>query len=473
LGVDRDMRMEQTLVEPSTHLYGTNGGPVQAFYFSPKEGRKPTVARGEGIYLWDMDGKRYLDASSGPVICNIGHGNRTVIEAMYEQARKVSFAPRVFFENAPNVELSDLVTGLAGVGLERAFTVSGGSEATEAAIKLARQYAVVTGQSRRRKVLARNPSYHGSTLGACAVSGDPESDAMFGDLFRVMPKIPAPSTYRVPEGHTTESYTMHCASALEQQIIEEGPETVLAFIMEPVGGLATGALISHSSYYSAIRQICDRYDVLLIYDEVMCGAGRTGKFLAADHWPSDRPDIVILAKGIAAGYSPLGMVLASREMVEVVASSGGFQHGHTYASNPVSCAAGAAVIKEMLRQDLISNAAVMGRLLQQKLFELMARSNIVGDVRGKGLLNAIEIVADKETKRSFPSEHRAIQRIQRIGIDNGILLYSRRTANGAHGEWLMVTPPLTITADEIDELVSVLEKTLKGFEVAGRNPYNP
>ncbi len=441
-----------------------HGGPVQLFYQKKGAKRRPTVARAEGIYMWDTDGRRYIDASSGPVVSNIGHGNKRVLEAMIEQAKKVAFASRAVFENEPNVALADLLTGLAGPGLERAFFVSGGSEATEAAIKLARQYAVTQGESQRWKVIARDPGYHGASLGAVAVSGDPQSEATFGSLIKVMPKAPAPFTYRLPANHDADSYARHCAAALDDIIRREGPETVLAFIMEPVGGLATGALVAPDHYYGAVREICDRHGVLLIFDEVMSGAGRTGSFLAADHWPAGRPDLVTLAKGIAAGYTPMGAVLASDRMVSAVAQAGGFLHGHTYAANPLSCAIGHAVVSEMIEQNLMANATKMGALLRDRLEALKAKSAILGDVRGKGLLMAIEIVGDKETKSILPAERQAVYRIIELGIERGLLLYSRRTADGKYGEWLMVSPPLIVTAAEIEEIVALIGETLAAYE---------
>jgi adenosylmethionine-8-amino-7-oxononanoate aminotransferase len=422
------------------------------------------VARAEGIYLWDADGRRYVDASSGPVVSNIGHGNPRVLEAMIAQAKKVAFASRAVFENEPNILLADLVTGLAGKGFERAFFVSGGSEATEAAIKLARQYAVTRGETRRWKVIGREPGYHGSSLGAAAVTGDPQSAAVFGALMKTMPKVPAPWTYRLPPNHDAESNARASAQALDETIRREGPESVLAFIMEPVGGLATGALVAPDAYYTAVREICSRHGVLLIYDEVMSGAGRTGRFLAADHWPAGRPDMVTLAKGIAAGYTPLGAVLAPAAMVETVAEAGGFLHGHTYASNPLSCAIGLAVVQEMLDRNLMANAKAMGALLRQRLVALQRQSRILGDVRGKGLLMAIEIVQDKETKAILPARSQAVYRIIELGLERGLALYSRRTADGKYGEWLMVSPPLIVTAAEIEEIVGLIGETLAAYE---------
>jgi len=440
------------------------GGPVQIFYQGKDAIRRPTVARAEGIYMWDTDGRRYIDASSGPVVSNIGHGNSRVLAAMIEQAQKVAFASRTVFENEPNAKLADLITGLAGPGLERAYFVSGGSEATETAIKMARQYAVAKGEARRWKVIGRDPSYHGATLGAASVTGDPQAEKTFAPLMPVMPKVPAPFTYRLPPNHDADSYARACAGALEDTIRHEGAETVLAFIMEPVGGLATGALVAPDHYYRSVREICDRHGVLLIYDEVMSGAGRTGTFLAAEHWPDGRPDLVTLAKGIAAGYTPMGAVLAPAEMVETIAESGGFLHGHTYASNPLSCAIGHAVVSEMLALELMANAERMGAMLRARLEALKATCSILGDVRGKGLLLAIEIVANRETKAILPSKMKAVYRIIELGIERGLLLYSRRTADGKYGEWLMITPPLIVTAAQVEEIAALIAETLQAYE---------
>ncbi|HWK97275.1 MAG TPA: aspartate aminotransferase family protein [Pseudolabrys sp.] len=443
--------------------YPAHGGPVQLFYMKRGTWRRPTISHGEGIYMWDTEGRRYIDASSGPVATNIGHGNKRVIAAMMAQANKITFANRNVFENEPNIALANTITALAGKGFERAFFVSGGSEANEAAIKLARHYAVVSGQASRWKVIARDPSFHGTSVGAMAVTGDPVAEKVYGAIAKMMPKVPAPFRYRLPPNHDETSYARSCAQALEDQILKEGQETVLAFIMEPVGGLATGALVAVDEYYTAIRKICDRHGVLLVYDEVMSGAGRTGTFLAADHWPDGRPDIVTLAKGVAAGYTPMGAVLASAEMVESLANAGGFMHGHTYAANPLSCAIGDAVLQEMIDKDMMANAARMGKHLRRRLEELKSRSPIVGDVRGKGLLMAIEIVADKETKAILPAEHQAVYRLMQLGMERGLLLYSRRTANGLHGEWLMMSPPLIVTEEQVDEIVALLGETLDVF----------
>lgn len=444
--------------------YGAHGGPVQLFFMKSSTPRRPMVERGEGIYLWDSLGRRYIDASSGPIAANIGHGNARVIEASDRQIRKVAYASRVFFENEANIALADIVTDLAGPGLERAFFVSGGSEANESAMKMARQFAITQGQESRWKVLSRSPSYHGSTLGTIAISGDPISEANFGPMTRLMPKVPAPFTYRLSDGHTAQSYAEQCAAALEETIVREGPETVLAFILEPVGGLATGALVAPDRYYARVREICSRHGVLLIFDEVMSGSGRTGAFLAAHHWPDTRPDMVTLAKGLGAGYAPLGAVLAPRSMVEALAQAGGFMHGFTYGSNPLSCAIGHAVVSETVDRQLIPNAAAMGARLRERLLELQKDSRVMGDIRGKGLLMAIEIVSDRQTKATFPVQTLAIERIVALGMERGLLLYSRRTANGRYGEWLMVAPPLIVDAQQIDTIAGLIGETLQAFE---------
>ena len=459
MGVRGSALVEEESIAPRAH-----GGPIQLFYGPEPLTPRPIISHAFGIHMWDTHGRRYIDGSSGPVVTNIGYGNKRVLEAMVRQAEKVCYASRAVFENQPNIDLADLVTGLAGPGHERAFITSGGSEATEAAIKLARQYAVTRGEARRWKVLGRNPGYHGATLGAAAVTGDPDSDALFGPGMLVMPKVPAPFAYRLPANHDADSHARHCAAALEETILAEDPETVLAFIMEPVGGLATGALVAPDHYYRAVREICDRHGVLLIYDEVMSGAGRTGTFLAADHWPDARPDMVTLAKGIAAGYTPLGMVLVPAGMVDAVVASGGFMHGHTYSANPLSCAVGLAVVQEMLDHDLIANARDMGVLLRQRLQALESTSRVIGDVRGVGLLNAVEIVADRETKAMFPPQTRAVERIIALAQERGILLYTRRTAGGKYGEWLMLTPPLIVTPEEIEEIVALLAEAIAAFE---------
>ena len=386
------------------------------------------------------------------------------MEAIKNQSGKVCFASHAFFENRPNRELAKSLVNLTGNKYDQAFFVSGGSEAIEASFKLSRQYALACGETKKHKIIARAPSYHGSTMGAFSASDDSEMKDNFQSLTKVSIKVPAPLSYRVPDNFDTSSYARFCLDELERTIIDEDPEEVLAFIMEPVGGLSTGALVAPDFYYKQVREICDRYGVLLIYDEVMSGAGRTGKFLAADHWEGSDPDLVILAKGLCAGYSPLGALLAPNKIVEPVVSSGGFLHGHTYASNPLSCAIANAVLNEVVENNLIENARIVGDYLKKGLERLASHLSIIGDVRGKGLLLAVEIVQDVSTKSMFIMDQRAIYRISELGIKNGILLYTRKTAKGENGEWLMIAPPLISTTDQCDDFLSRLNETLKDFQ---------
>ena len=438
------------------------GGPIQTFYIGNK--KMPVVERGEGVYLYDEEGNKYFDASSGPITCNIGHANPKVLEAIKNQSEKVCFASHAFFENKPNRDLAKNLVNLTGEKYDQAFFVSGGSEAIEASFKLARQYALVCGQTKKHKIIARAPSYHGSTMGAFSASDDIEMKENFQSLTKISIKVPAPLSYRVPDNFDVLSYARFCLDELERTIIAEEPEEVLAFILEPVGGLSTGALVAPDFYYKSVREICDKYGVLLIYDEVMSGAGRTGRFLAADHWEGSDPDLVILAKGLCAGYSPLGALLAPNSIVEPVVSSGGFLHGHTYASNPLSCAIANAVLNEVVENNLVENARVVGDYLKEGLENLASQLSIIGDVRGRGLLLAVEVVQDKTTKSIFNADQRAIYRISELGIKNGILLYTRKTSRGENGEWLMIAPPLISTTAHCDEFLSKLFETLKEFE---------
>ena len=429
---------------------------------------RPMVERGEGIYLWDTDGKRYIDASSGPQTTNLGHGNKRVLAAMQAQAEKVSYAFRSHFLNQPAEMLARDIAAAAPEPLDMAFFCSGGSEAVEACVKLARQYALSQGETSRYKVISRIPSYHGTTLGALALTGDPAGFSMFAPMMVNQPKIPAPFCRYRPAGQSEEEAALGFAQALETEIVNQGPETVLAFIMEPVGGAATGALTAPDIYYRRVRQICDKYGVLLIFDEVMSGAGRCGKFLAAEHWPGALPDIVALAKGLAAGYAPLGACLAPRAMVEAVQQSGGFMHGHTYSANPIACAVGRAVLAEYTQYGLIENAAKMGAILKSRLESLLDDYEFIGEVRGKGLLLAFDIVAERETGKPLPPDFNGYLKLAQQAYDRGLIIYSRRVMGGARGDHFLVTPALTVSEAEIDEIMDLLVQSLEAFAVQVR-----
>jgi adenosylmethionine-8-amino-7-oxononanoate aminotransferase len=431
--------------------------PSHLFYQSRL--RRPTVDRAEGIYLWDVHGRRMIDGSSGAMVVNIGHSNRNVLDAMKRQMDRVTFAYRLHFENEPAEELAREVAARMPGGLDKVFFVSGGSEAVESCLKLARQWAVATGQARRWKVISRFPAYHGSTLGALAVTGYAALTDPFTPMMRVMPKIAAPTAYLDRDNLSMEERGLKYADLLEEKIHEEGPDSVLAFIMEPVGGASTGALVAPDSYYPRIREICDRHGILLIHDEVMGGAGRTGEFLAGDHWAC-KPDIVALSKGFGAGYAPLGAMVAPTRLVKPVLDAGGFQHGFTYAGNPLACAAGLAVLGEIDRLGLVDNAAAMGQRLKAGLRALAERFTFIGDVRGKGLLLAAEFVSDRETMAPLPKGLNAYNRVVDLAYERGLIIYSRRTRGGIEGDHFLVCPPMIVNADEVDEILAILADTL-------------
>jgi len=430
------------------------------FYMS--NNTRPRLDRASGIYMWDVTGKRYLDGSSGAMVCNIGHSNPNVLAAMQAQMQKSTFGYRLHFETDPSENLARKAADLAPPGLDRVFFVSGGSEAVESAIKVARQYAVAIGQAQRWKVISRFPSYHGATLGALALSGYTPMSAPFDPMMRTMPKIPAPRAYLDGLDLDDEATGHHYADMLEARIIQEGPQTVLAFIVEPVGGASTGALVPPRGYMERIRAICDRYEVLLIHDEVMTGGGRTGTFLGGQHWNAP-PDIIAMSKGFGGGYVPLGAMIAHERIVSAVMDAGGFIHGHTYAGNPLACAAGLAVIDEIERLGLIANAAVMGDDLKARMTTLMERFPFVGDVRGKGLLLAFELVQDRETMQPFPADINAHQRLVDIAYDAGLIIYSRRSRGGYSGDHFLVCPPMIIDSDGLDEIMAGLEHSLSVF----------
>lgn len=420
---------------------------------------RPELSRAEGVYMWDTTGKRYIDGSSGAMVSNIGHSNPSVLAAMRVQMDRATFGYRLHFQTEVSEMLAAKIAGFCPVNLNRVFFVSGGSEAVESALKMARQYALTQNQAQRTKVISRYPSYHGSTLGALAVTGYTPMTAPFSPIMLPMPKIPAPRAYLDDLDADDPATGVHYANMLETKILEEGAETILAFIVEPVGGASTGALVPPTGYLRRIRQICEQYGVLLIHDEVMTGGGRTGRFFAAQHWDV-APDIIALSKGFGAGYMPLGAMIARDDMVEAVLDSGGFIHGYTYAGNPLACATGLAVINEIEQNDLMANCDRMGDALNQRLGLLMQRYPIIGDVRGKGLLRAFELMANRETKEPLPVDFNAHSRLVDIAYENGLIIYSRRTRGGNSGDHFLVCPPMNVTELQLDEIAHILERSM-------------
>ncbi len=430
------------------------------FYLS--NNARPVLDRAEGIYMWDVTGKRFIDGSSGAMVSNIGHSNPEVLAAMRAQMEKSTFGYRLHFETEPAEALATKVASLTPDGMEKVFFVSGGSEAVESAVKLARQWAGVTGQGERWKVISRYPSYHGSTLGALALTGYDPLTAPFLPLMVPMPKIPAPRAYLDGLDLNDPATGLHYANMLEAKILEEGPGSVLAFIVEPVGGASTGALVPPAGYMQRIRQICTQYGVLLIHDEVMSGGGRVGRFLGGDLW-GVAPDIIAISKGFGAGYAPLGAMIAHDRIVGPVQAAGGFMHGHTYAGNPLACAAGLAVLTQIEAKGMMHNATEVGALLRLRLKNLMQRYDFIGDVRGEGFLLAFEMVADRRSMAPLPKALNAYDVLVELAYEEGLIIYSRRSRGGTQGDHFLVCPPMITTAAQVDEIMVMLTRALDRF----------
>jgi adenosylmethionine-8-amino-7-oxononanoate aminotransferase len=441
-----------------------NGGTQEVFYSTGGICPRPTMVKGQGIYLWDDKGNQYIDASSGPVTCNLGHANHRVLDAINKQSHQLSFSFPSTARNEPNEKLAAQLTTLAGTGFERAMFVSGGSEAVDMAIKFCRQYRFATGDLKRNKLISCQPSYHGMTLGALAVLGDPIYEEIYGEMISIGEKIPAYLYYRNGQGKTEDEYANECAVKLEEKILAMGKDTVLAFIVEPVGGSASGAIAPPESYFNEIRRICDQYGVFLIYDEVMSGIGRTGTFLTSHLWPNAKPDISVVAKGLGAGYLPLGAMLTSASLVEELSQLTGFNYAYTYNASPLACAVGSAVLDEITENNLLGNCVRLGKYLKSELKEMQQDSLIIGDIRGRGLLLGIELVACKKTRKSLPLEINAVEKIRLLGQDNGLMIYGRRSNNGKYGDNILIAPPLNITEKEIRLLIQRLKIVLKKFE---------
>ena len=419
----------------------------------------PTAVAGDGCYLIDADGKRYFDGSGGAAVSCLGHSDADVIRAVQDQVGKLAFAHTSFLTSDPAEELADLLIANAPGDLDRVYFVSGGSEATESAIKLARQYYLEKGETERRHVIARRQSYHGNTLGALAAGGNEWRRAQFAPLLIDISHIaPCYEYAERPEGETPYDYGQRVANELEAEILRLGPETVMAFMAEPVVGATSGAVPPVEGYFKRVREICDQYGVLLILDEVMCGMGRTGHLFACDA-DDVAPDILCIAKGLGAGYQPIGAMLCSKQIYQAIeAGSGFFQHGHTYIGHPVATAAALAVVKSMLDRGLVQRSAEMGEKLQAALVERFGQHPNVGDIRGRGLFRGIELVADRNTKTPFDPSTGLAKKIKKAAFEAGLICYPMSgTRDGVNGDHILLAPPFIITDDQITEVVDKLE----------------
>jgi len=418
--------------------------------------RSPLVmAKADGVHYWDVHGKRYLDALSGIYVVSVGHNNRRVLDAIREQFETLTFSPSMHGTNPVAVQLATLLAELAPGDLDAVKFQCGGAEVTEAAIKLARQYHKLTGNPGKYKVISRYLSWHGSTLGALSASGLKSRKTVNEPLAPGFLHVFPPTCYRCPFGKSYPDCGVTCATLVESVIEMEDPATVAAVMVEPIGH--TGGIIDPPpEYLPILRDLCDRHNVLLIFDEIITGAGRTGHLFAAETF-GVTPDVLCTAKGLSGGYAPLSAMICRRGIADAfwgpVAENPGFVEGHTFEGNPISCAAGIAVLREILERDLCGNARAQGERLRRGFEALAKKYGVIGDVRGKGLFQGVEFVRDTNTKEPFPAEVGFGVRVGRRALANGLLC--RFDPN-----WLAFGPPLVVTAEQLDEMLAVLDRSL-------------
>ena len=430
---------------------------------------EPVLERAEGIYLYDTDGNRYIDASSGPFAANLGHGDKRVAEAISKQLAKFAYCHPAL-SSQPRADLCERIARVAPGSMNTSHLCSGGSEAVEGAIKFARQYHVERGNMQKHMIISRRASYHGSSLGAMSATGDPRHWGKWAVMRQQWPKIGQPTDLGLPQGVTFEDQALQSARELEEAIHYAGPDNIAAFIATPVGEASDYALMPPREYWQSVRDICDRYDVLLIADEVVTGFGRTGRWFGMEHF-GVQADIMTTAKGISSVYAPLGAITVSDEVSEPFRTGGAvFGHGFTNGGHPLSCAAGVAVIDAMEEDGLVENSASVGAYLHSQKDRFLKHPTVM-HVRGTGLLMSLEMVADKETGTFFPPEADAEKRLQSISLKNGIALYAslygpRRPESLDRGHSINLGPPTCITRDQVDELIEAFDLTLTQWEEA-------
>lgn len=436
--------------------------PLSHVFHRHCHGEKPVAVSGQGCYITDHRGKQYLDGSGGAAVSCLGHGDPSVAGAMKAQIDQIAFAHTGFFTSEPAEQLAQLLIQHAPAGLDRVYIVSGGSEAVESALKLARQYFIELGQPQRSRVIARRQSYHGNTLGALAVGGNQWRRQPFLPLLVEVSHISPCYAYRDQQhGETELDYGLRVANELEQEILTLGADNVMAFVAEPVVGATMGAVPAVAGYFSRIREICDQYGVLLILDEVMCGMGRIGKLFACEQ-DMVVPDLLCMAKGLGAGYQPIGAMLASDKIYQAVAQgSGFFQHGYTYMAHPVACAAALAVTRKILDEDLLKQVVLRGEYLHSALSNALGGHSNVGDIRGLGLFQGVELVADRYTKAPLSSNLGTAGKVKKAAFEVGLICYPMAgTIDGVQGDHILLAPPFIISEAQIDELVAKLSQSI-------------
>ena len=422
----------------------------------------PVITRGKGVYLYDREGREYLDAVGGIAVVNVGHGVPEIIAAMTEQAQRVAFVSGGAFANEPAQALAEELATWAPAGMRHVLLLAGGSEATETAMKLARQYHVERGKAGKYRVISRWISYHGNTIGALSMSGRTAWRWEFVPYLQNFPKIHPPYCYRCPYGKTYPSCQVACADDLERVITLEGPDSIAAFIAEPVIGTSAAGVTPPPEYYPRIREICDKHDVLFIADEVITGIGRTGKNFGIEHW-GVVPDMITTAKALSSGYAPLAAVIVHDRVYDAIArGSGRTTQGFTYSGHPLSAAVGLAVLRYLKAHDLVANAGRIGRILLDRLSTLK-RFPIVGDVRGTGLILGVEFVADQATKRPFPPDAGVTRRIVEATLEEGVVVVPGMSGliDGVAGDHIQISPPYIFTEAHVDQLVRALEVAIQ------------
>jgi adenosylmethionine-8-amino-7-oxononanoate aminotransferase len=418
----------------------------------------PVAVSGRGMYITDASGKQYLDACGGAAVSCLGHGHPDVLAAMHEQTDKLAYAHTSFFSSEPAEALADQLIATAPAGMSHVYFVSGGSEAIEAALKMARQYFVEIGEPQRSRFIARRQSYHGNTLGALAVGGNLWRRSQFAPLLIDVEHVSPCYPYR--DQHAFESaevYGARLADELDRKIRAVGPEHVLAFVAETVGGATSGALVPVPGYLKAVRDVCHRHGCLLILDEVMCGMGRTGTLHACEQ-EGVVPDLLAIAKGLGGGYQPIGAVLAQRHVVDAMSQgSGFFQHGHTYLGHPVACAAALAVQRVIERDRLLAAVRTRGHELEARLTKQFTEHPHVGDIRGRGLFYGIELVADRMTKAPYDPKWQLHARVKREALERGLMTYPMGgTIDGRHGDHILLAPPFIVEPQHLELIVARL-----------------
>jgi len=425
--------------------------------------RPPIAAKGDGAYIIDASGKRYLDGSGGAAVSCLGHSDPEVINAIKGQADQIAFAHTGFFTSEPAERLADRLVAHAPKGIDRVYLVSGGSEAVEAALKLARQYFLERGEPQRTRFIARRQSYHGNTLGALSTGGNAWRREPFAPLMIDTSHISPCYEYRGREdGETPEAYGQRVADELEAELQRLGPESVIAFVAEPVVGATAGAVPAVPGYFKRIREICDRHGILLILDEVMCGMGRTGTLFACEQ-DDVTPDIVTIAKGLGAGYQPVGAMLCSSAIYAAIeGGSGFFQHGHTYIGHPMACAAADVVVQKLTDGGMTDRAARMGAVLDAALHDAFGQHPNVGDIRGRGMFLGLELVADRDTKAPFDPGLGLHKALKGAAFEAGLICYPMGgTIDGQRGDHVLLAPPFIVTEDQIGELVDKLSTAMR------------